>query len=561
MKNLIRKIIALTIAVISTLTLFVSLSGCEKGPAIDTTKSQLYVATYGGGVGSKWLYTAMQEFEELHKDTSFEPGKKGVQFIEDTSKSDKRNAIASSEYNVFFLQAVNYNDLASAGLLLDITDVVTEVNTDGKTIESKLDETQKQALTAFKNKYYAIPHYEFYPGISYDVDLFDRKKLFYSKTGGWTNLSGDLSCGPDGISGTYDDGLPSSHEEFFNLCDRMLQVSVTPFVLAGKHDGYGDFIPMALIPTYCGADEFMLNFTFDSTKKGTLSGEELITTEIITGWNGNTPIIQREVITPQTGYLTSMQAAKYYGLKFLERMLSTPSYMSDTSLSTQSHLKAQEAFIMSDLQNKPIGMIIDGSYWYNEAEEALIFDMSVAYAGKDAALGRRFSFMPLPSQISGTVTEGNGKKLTLADEALAYAFINANIANDTNKVKLAKEFLKFCYTDINLQKFTVETGMLRPLKYELTPQQYNSMDYYYRTMYDIRMQSDVCYAIADSPIYINKQSKFLYQHGIYFTTTINNRSFICVKTAFEEGFTAKQYFDSLRITEDVWTAEMSEYFN
>jgi ABC-type glycerol-3-phosphate transport system substrate-binding protein len=556
MKNLIKKIIIFCLIIISAMSFF----GCEDS-GIDKTKTQLYVSIYGGGVGYQWLYRYRDKFEELNKDVSFEPGKKGVQLIMDTSKGDKLKAIASSQYNVIFTGGVKYNDLAAQNLVLDITDIITEVNTDGKTIESKLPEIQKQALTVFGGKYYALPHYEFYPGITYDVDLFDKKALFFDRDGNWTNLSGDLSCGPDGEYGTYDDGLPSSHEEFFDLCDQMLRVNVTPFIITGQYVSYADFIPESILPVYCGADEFMLNFTFDSTKKGTLSGDDLITTEIITGWDGDIPIIERKVITPETGYLTYQQAGKYYALKFLERIFSNPAYISDKRTSTLSHLDAQEEFIMSSLENKPIAMLIDGTYWYNEAHDSGAFDRSLFYGEK--AKNRRFAFMPLPSQITGTVTEGNGKPMVLVDDALGYAVINANIKNNSNLVALAKKFLKFCYTDENLQDFTVTTGVFIGVNYDLTQAQYDSLDYFCKSVYDLKFGSDLVTPISDSKIFVYDQSSFTYYHEGYFPATLNQRHFSNPAAAFTSTipYTAKEYFSAMKVTESVWNQRYSRYFN
>ena len=87
---------------------------------------------------------------------------------------------------------------------------------------NKLDESQQIALTAKNGSYYALPHYEIYTGLVYDADLFTEKAFYFAKGGGWTDEDSEKSCGPDGIYNTYDDGLPSSYEEFYKMMDKMV---------------------------------------------------------------------------------------------------------------------------------------------------------------------------------------------------------------------------------------------------------------------------------------------------------------------------------------------------
>lgn len=51
------------------------------------------------------------------------------------------------------------------------------------------------------------------------------------------------SCGPDGAYGTPDDGLPSSLEEFAQLCDYIKSKGGSPFIIPGGAGRFGLFIP------------------------------------------------------------------------------------------------------------------------------------------------------------------------------------------------------------------------------------------------------------------------------------------------------------------------------
>lgn len=126
-----------------------------------------------------------------------------------------------------------------------------------------------------------------------------------------------------------------------------------------------------------------------------------------------------------------------------------------------SHLGAQEEFIYSSLENDaPIAMLIDGSYWYNEAKD--IFRRS-ENTYKEKAKDRNFAWMSLPTQYSGSVKEGEGKKNALLEILSSYSFINANIKDKPEIVKMAKMFLQYCYTEEALVDFSVTTGFPRRL--------------------------------------------------------------------------------------------------
>lgn len=530
------------------------------GEGIDESRTQLYVASFDGGVGNLWLEKLKKSFEAKYADVSFEPGKTGVQLIVDISKANHINAISTEIYNVIFAEAVAYNELAASNLILDISDIVQETNSDGKTIESKLSEHQKRALTAVNGKYCALPHYEYYAGVTYDKDVFNKKSLYIKQGGGYTNENGNRSAGPDGKTGTKDDGLPATYEEFYAVCNNMTKVGVTPFIYMGEANGsYVDFLLEGLTTAYHGRDEMEVAFTFDSTKGGTLTGNDVIKPSIVTGFNGNTPVVEEKVISLENGYDTTQMAGKYYALEFVQKMKdNADKWISDKVKSSLSHLDAQEEYIMSDLENEPIAMIIEGSFWYNEAEAA--FGRSVEYY-QDAAKTRNFAWMPLPAQISGTVNESNGSEQFLLDESYSYVVINANIKNNENLVNLAKTFVQYAYTDDNLREFTVSSGCFKGVQYEVTNEQYSGMNNFYKSLVDLRGDgSNVVRPIADNQIYINAETSFRFMHCFSFGSVVNGREYSAAMHAIKGGISAKDYFLGMKTDQQTWNTLYSKYF-
>lgn len=532
--------------------------GPSGGQEIDKSKSQLYVANYDGGVGSEWLRKVIKKFEDKYANESFEEDKMGVEIITDIGKADHLSSIGTDSYNVIFAESVDVNALIAAGSILDITDITRAVGEDGKTIESKMSDYQKSALSVYGG-YYALPHYEYYPGITYDKDLFNTKSLYISANGGYTNAAGNLSAGPDGRKGTYDDGLPATIEEFVALCRYMKdEENVSPFIYAGGMPSYTDVILEGLTLSLTGEDEFMLNFTFDSTKGGTLSGNDLIKTKVVTGWNGNVPVIEEKTVSDRTGYYTTMMASKYYAMSFLQTIASdTDTFINSQVSSSMDHLGAQRKYVFSALDNnEPTAMLIEGSFWYNEAKTANSFTDSINQYG-ERAKNRNFGWMPLPTAVSGSVNESNGRSFRLVDEANSYAIINANIKNDDVKVRLAKLFLQYCYTDENLELFTASTGCFKALDYSLSDETYRGLDKFYQSIADIRRESGVVRPLSGSPIYTNNQHSFMFMRTYYFTTPRYRNAF----TVFKNGTaSAADFFIEMNSSESNWANLYGSYF-
>lgn len=564
-KKMGRKGIRVVAVALSTLIVGTGLASCrpplEEGEIqIDETKTQLSVANYDGGVGSEWFTKVNEEFEKKYANEEFEPGtgKKGVQIVPDVGKADHISQISTDAYNVIFAESVDVNSLIASNSILEITDIVQAVGEDGKTIESKMSESQRDMLSA-AGGYYALPHYEYYPGITYDKKVFNDKSLYISASGGYTNADGDLSAGPDGKPETLDDGLPATIEEFIALCRYMRdEESVAPFIYSMQMPGYTDVIPEALTLSLQDTDSFMLNFTFDSTKGGKLSGDDLITTNVITGWNGDTPTVEVKTVTSETGYLTTQQVEKYYALKFLETIADdTDTFISAEVNSSTDNLGAQRKYVFSALNNvEPAAMLIEGSFWYNEAKTSKALSDSVAQKG-NRAKNRDFAWMPLPTAVSGTVDETNGRPMRLVDEANSYAVINANIRNNPVKVGLAKLYLQYCYTDANLELFTEKTGCWKALNYDIGKGTYDGLDKFYQSIADARRAGEVVRPLSSNPIFVNNQYSFMYMRSYYFKHSGAANAF----TVFKNGsYSAKSFIEGMKYSDTDWADAYGAYY-
>ncbi len=539
------------------------LAGCQiKNPnnKFDEDKTQLFVGNYNGGVGDKWLTSVVERFEKEYENYELN-GKTGVQVILDSDKDCSGKTLGGTlngdPNEVYFTQQVNYEQFVGDGLIRDITGLVTAQNAkDGnKKIVDKFYDADKENL-AVNGKYYAIPHYEWYAGLTYDAYMFQSEKLYFADTIATDgtrdfviNNNTKKSCGPDGKYNTYDDGLPSSYQEFYKMLDKV-KTKGYAMVFSGEQTHYSHMLPTALYANYMGVDGVNVNLNFDS------NGKEL---EVIKSFSGNTPNITKEVISEEKGnqYLINNQAGIYYGLELASKIFADAnSYYPDSASGSFSFISAQEAFLESGLSgDKRIAMFIEGSYWYNEA---------VSYGTVDRikedyvlfATQKDPRFMPLPQQYSGTVTEGNGGAPVLVDGASSYAFINATIKAD--KVDLAEKFLAFCYTDEELVNFTKNSsGTIRALNYDYASVN-DELSGFGKSVFEMRLAAKEAGTFiresSNHPTYIKYKPSFSLDTAYTWLSSPNcGNGYSHLWTAVYQGKkSAQDYFKGMWISESDW---------
>ena len=543
-----RKILVLFCVAVMTFT-SLSMSGCRRTPGvqeINSSKTQLYVGTLAQGVGKGWLELVADRFEEAFADYELN-GKKGVQvLVEGVDRATSLiNNFKRERVEVVFNEGVDYETWVNKKLLLDITDAVSGKNADlsaygdpaGTTIESKMDESAAEYYKTDDNKYYAIPFYEDTNGIMFNVDLWEKYGFYFKDGGGWTGNVKEATVGQDGKKGTYDDGLPRTFDDFFALCEHIQQTKSTkggqpliPIAWNGKYDlSYINSFLFCMAADVDGADQYSLNFTFNGEAEG-----------LITGFDGTTPIISQtaETITDRDGYKLYRQQGKYYALKFIETIIDEGYYSNKIiNKSTIDHKTMQAYFIKTEdaSQGAPLGqeiaMLIEGTWWFNEAGE--YFSTNEQYGG--GKYEQRFGMMPLPKptedHVDGTHTLFNSKQ--------SAAFINANI--DESKIELAKEFLKFAHSNDSLVEFTETVSLLKPYAYTLSEN--NNLTYYAKQLLQVKEASENVYPFADSRLFTRQKGTLLSASA--WAVIIGDHSYNHPTTDFLGGVSAEDYFNGL----------------
>lgn len=526
MKNKTR-IISTILACVMSLCLI----GCGNGGGggeDNKSKTQVNLWQYIGCSGEEWMKEAIDRFEEANKDVVYEDGKKGVHINRTYDKTPKLNDLT---YDVYLLESVaDIYSLSAQGKLLDITDLYKGTNgyeaVEGK-IKTEMLDGLKGVNSEGEEGYYALPWYEWYPGISYDVDYFDKEDLYFaaSKDGamvystdyGTAYLIGSdatKSPGPDGVSGTYDDGLPSSVEEFLQLCYIIKnEKKFDPIVIGGGVKDYSFYLVEAMWASLSGSDEIQTIYSMDShgkeieVVKRDDSGNFVFKNESLYPNAKNAKV--KEIKVPETEkiVITSANAnriydmvTRYYALSALE-VLCREKWYNDSVYKNTSYLntQTQQSFYFGST-GTTAAMLYDASFWYSEAVRAgTVSKYQKLHRGEAE---RKVSFMAMPTQFSGSVAENQGKKNTLLDVGNSLLFISSKITSEGVR-KASKDFLAFLFSDAELKAFTEKEGLLIPIKEELNYYDKTKLfglgDYYSR-MDEIRTASDIVYYSTTSDI-------------------------------------------------------------
>ena len=581
------------------------LSSCNGGGGGGRAgKTQISIYNFSGGVGGAWLDSAIAEFSELHAETEFEEGKKGVyiSYWGNTHSAGALGTMKSSGDAIFFTEkgSTPYT-LANQETLYNLNDLFASKadESENRTIEDKIDDDYLSALKGADGNYYALPHYEWYSGLTYDITAFDNdgvnsyyfaapeetniyefeakktvgKKTYNFGTGRFlVDDLGKKSCGNDGLYGTEDDGLPSSVEEFLILCTYLDSQGLAPLAVAGNHRDYSAYLLQGFLSSLLGSSGIHDFYDFDGSvkvvKKNSqgkiqfVEGEELFSE----GSGIPAPQVETVQVTEETGYLMRETYERYY-LAGLMNILVDCDFFTDKSVnSSATNFQTQEGFIMSR-PKATAAMLIEGNYWYNEAKNQGYFESYKKAKGYERNIG----WMSLPTKLTGSVEEdksGIGYKSTLIDTAYSYCFVNKSALTRKEKTEgyrtAVLEFVKFLYTDRQLENFSRITGTAKAaLDYNVTSDfVFDELSTFQKQVLTLKKNNGVAYSKAVNETFKAKQLEF--QFGIeapIWKCKVGGTTYNEYITAFRDpnnpNVTPADVMEGSFISPDIW---MSSYY-
>ncbi len=548
--------------------------GCSSGTGGKATRIE--IINYCGGVGKEWLERAIDKFTEMKKDYSYEPGKTGVEIKPSNTKSVDTSSMKGATKHIYVTEDNGFPyDLAANGSLLNIDSWVKETGTDGKTIESKLD-SSIQSILKYNGEYYALPHYELYPGVTYDYELFVKKNLFLAdpaesddkvisvnligKQYRFAKQNGRKACGNDGIFGTDDDGLPTSLEEFFALTQRMLGMNIGPILFPGNHQDYSSLMMEGMLASLVGKSGIRSFYNFDGVINH-VKGYQNDGNYIFEGSGINTPIVEQITLTEKTGYLIRETEERYAIsclIQLLDNYKNQTAFPSDvTTMQGNTNEVVQKLFLAGSRAGnnaRDYGMLCEGNYWLNEAQ-GRFDDFYLDYPTYNKETNPRdVRWMSLPTKISGTVTEGNGSTPCLMDTGNSYYLINKSSYNRASSglQQAIKEFTQFLYTDEMLEDFTRTTGVCKSgVNYDFSKSDiYSNLTAYQTTVLNLKKTFGVAYSGTESKTYLSKRDDLFFSINAPIWHPGTYKSYIEAIRA--KALDGKGCFEATFIKKDVW---------
>lgn len=514
------KFLALGLAAVLSVGVAAGCGNGNIGKDEDSSKiTQISFRQWGGTASSTdWLQQAADRFAAEKANEPYESGKKGVK-VEISTNKDSDYTSSIPDYDILMDEnSANIYDMQTRGYLADIDDLV-------KGLQSKIEPQLLPKLKGADGKYYGLPHYSYDVSISYNVDLFKTENLYIAAPGeeSVVNYKSSLlpassagvnfvfnentkkSCGPNGIPNDYDDGLPSSLEEFIVLCDYIKnKKQINPFSISDINGGanYAFMLIESLWAGMVGTDAMKAtncNFTdaeVEVVKEGALSYDgTLLNTGI------KMPKTETVVLSDDNGYRMYDMSARYYALSFLELAKNKGWFKNQQMTNT----KAQEFFVLGNYNandNDRCAMLVDSTFWYGEAVSGgTLTKYKSLSGGKEANV----SMMPMPVQLTGQVTEGNGKKPTVIDTS-ATVFVNKRVEKNEGLFRAVKEFIEFLYSDAELKAFTETSKLTMNLKYDYDK---SSLGNFYAGVLEIeKAAGDKVYAASDNIKFSKNRSSF-----------------------------------------------------
>lgn len=514
------KFLALGLAAVLSVGVAAGCGNGNIGKDEDSSKiTQISFRQWGGTASSTdWLQQAADRFAAEKANEPYESGKKGVK-VEISTNKDSDYTSSIPDYDILMDEnSANIYDMQTRGYLADIDDLV-------KGLQSKIEPQLLPKLKGADGKYYGLPHYSYDVSISYNIDLFKAENLYIAAPGeeNVVNYKSSLlpdssagvnfvfnentkkSCGPNGIPNDYDDGLPSSLEEFIVLCDYIKnKKQINPFSISDINGGatYAFMLIESLWAGMVGTDAMKAtncNFTdaeVEVVKEGALSYDgTLLNTGI------KMPQTETVVLSDDNGYRMYDMSARYYALSFLELAKNKGWFKNQQMTNT----KAQEFFVLGNYNandNDRCAMLVDSTFWYGEAVSGgTLTKYKSLSGGKEANV----SMMPMPVQLTGQVTEGNGKKPTVIDTS-ATVFVNKRVEKNEGLFRAVKEFIEFLYSDAELKAFTETSKLTMNLKYDYDK---SSLGNFYAGVLEIeKAAGDKVYAASDNIKFSKNRSSF-----------------------------------------------------
>lgn len=410
-------------------------------------KSPINVSLYFGEFGVDWLKEIAKGFNETTTSNYY------------VEVSDHKNLTPTivadiktgTDKDVFIALDANYQMLYQGDYLEDLSDILTEKPDGDLTVQQMIkDYDSWSAVGSSGDKLYMLPFNTSPVGLIFDYDRFLEE--------GWliTDADGSVSAGKDGVKGTYDDGQPTTWAEFDALLAKISLKTKDVFSYMGSvHPEYVNNIVYAYMAQYMGAENYQKFLNHDT------NGSEVVMED------GT-----RQSFGIEEGYKALSMDGVKDSLEFVANYLANSEYVAARTLTDGSFNvnNSHTAF----LENESV-FLVEGNWWEN-GSRSLIASRE-KYGGKPYGQAD-YRYFLLPA------IEGQN---SAADQTYFFSQNGGSIVvpknKDEAKVAAIKDFLVYMLKSENMEKSTVDTGLLWNYNYEIKPEMKDKMTKFGKNTY------------------------------------------------------------------------------
>ena len=539
-----------------------AMTGC--GPKVlsqyDANANYIYIQAFTGGLGNQFLDYAITQFNTKY---SGENGteKWVVEILTTNTKDDgakfyenfKANASTADIY--YASNASMWEEMIQAGYLMDLSDVYNSKpdGENGLTVQEKLkdeDGLYNELFTADgKEGIYGIPGAELISGMVVDKEVFVSNGWFTAEavenkaalesTLGYSLKSavfkgkdvlvsaqqeGEVSYkdviltpGKDGKYGTFDDGQPTTIEQWNYMIDAIAANGYKSFVWPGIAPEYTNCIIWSVFGQYMG-EEDMYNWL-------SYGGNEYqYTTE-----SGETVTVGKE-----NAYDNYKNPALSKALQFFADNVPVNAYSKSlTNLDTHTDTQGYFVYGESSAKMEKVAILADGVWWENEARGKF-----ASLESKGRGYGQvEYTFL-LPPAFEGQKLAATDSWFVCSENGTMFAAATENKA----KEEKIKEFLSMTLSDEALMYFTKQTGCPRPFTYEMTQDDLNEMTPFARNAWAVYTSENIHFG-RNSLIYHTTNGIPLGNNSEWSSSIMTNgtlSNFVNPIQAMTKGYTVEQ---------------------
>lgn len=541
-------------------------------------KTKINFTVYGGALDGEWADIICEEFAKEYSEYNFGGGsKKGVYFSLNRTYNTSPETVGTTDQHIVTAYTTNIKNVLSNSVnYYNLKDIVTDSTREGGSIEDNLFPMTKQQLESNNGDYYALPYFDYFNGIQYNRTVFSEQKALFAdesdttaqtfkskfsdKTYKLTDDNGILSKGPDGVSGTVDDGLPASVEEFLVMMDYFKRrTSYYPITVSGACILYVESMVQGLIAALAGQRE-MENYynstgdivVIDRDSNGNIVYETDTQGNKLPLFKGvdyiSKPKLKTITLTPETGYLASDLAARFYAYAILEIMQKENFFSPETTDSSISHYDAQLQLMVGNriARYNNAAMLVEYSYWWNESVNAGNINQAKLVGINREDIDVRP--MSLPTKFYSDDEEALETPSLLRVHGFYY-FVSSKIELEPDVKEAVLAFTKYFYSEKTLKKITKISGYPFSLKYELSEQDLSEMDNYTRILWGMR-KTDGSNIIIESDTRLNHD---LLRLGNFMGYSREVAPYLAVKT-----YGAADLFVKNSINKSLWKVPASD---